>query len=308
MILLDLSNIFYRCIFQLEKLNNEIVNYQPTKTELLTAIVNEISSINDKFKYDWGRLMICCDGKGNWRYKFFKEYKQKRSEDKAKDERDWDYLRDLFIQVKEDIKSNSNWPLIEINELEADDVIALITKYSKDDLLILSNDKDLNQLVDGSRIKQFSLMTNDYVNREHHLLNEAILTGDSSDGVPNIFSDDNHFVKEDKVRAKPVTKGMKEYFSDKIVNEASLIIYINEINNKSKEELDLSKILHNYQRNRMMIDLSMIPTVYEDIFKEEVVKSVNIANNNTNHQKWLDSLINNKDTESETNIGDLFDE
>lgn len=309
MILLDLSNIFYRCIFQLEKLNNVIVNYQPTKVELLTAMVNEISAINDKFKYDWGRLMICCDGKGNWRYKFFKEYKQKRAEDKAKDERDWDYLRDLFIQVKENIKSNSNWPLIEIPELEADDVIALITKYSKDDLLILSNDKDLNQLVDGSRIKQFSLMTNDYVSREHHLLNEAILTGDSSDGVPNIFSDDNHFVKEDKVRAKPVTKGMKEYFSDKIVNEASLIVYINEINSKSKEELDLSKILHNYQRNRMMIDLSMIPTVYEPIFKEEVVKAVNIANNNTKHQKWLDNLINNKDIESEeTDIGDLFDE
>lgn len=308
MILLDLSNIFYRCIFQLEKLNNEIVNYQPTKIELLTSMVNEISSINDKFKYDWGRLMICCDGKGNWRYKFFKEYKQKRSEDKAKDERDWDYLRDLFTQVKEDIKSNSNWPLIEIAELEADDVIALITKYSKDDLLILSNDKDLNQLVDGSRIKQFSLMTNDYVAREHHLLNEAILTGDSSDGVPNIFSDDNHFIKEDKTRAKPVTSTIKSFFLDNDVNEDNLTAYFGDLASKGKCDISIDNIIHNYKRNRMMIDLSMIPMEYEPIFKEEVVKAVDIANNNTNHQKWLDNLINNKDTESETDIGDLFDE
>jgi len=309
MILLDLSNIFYRCIFSLEKINNEIPNYQPTLNELEKSMVNEISSINDKFKYDWGRLMICCDGRSNWRYKYFKEYKQKRAEDKAKDERDWNYLRDLFEKVKQDIRDNSDWPLIEVYELEADDLIALITKFSKDNLLIVSNDKDLNQLVDGSKVKQYSLMNNDYVSREHHLLNEAILTGDAGDGVPNIFSDDNHYVREDKIRAKPVTKGMKEYFSDKIVNEASLIVYINEINSKSKEELDLNKILHNYQRNRMMIDLSMITTVYESEFKKVVMSSVEQANKNTNHQKWVDSIINNKDEESEDlDIGDLFDE
>lgn len=309
MILLDLSNVFYRCLFSLEKINNEIPNYQPTLNELEKSMVNEISSINDKFKYDWGRLMICCDGRSNWRYKYFKEYKQKRAEDKAKDERDWNYLRDLFEKVKQDIKDNSDWPLIEVYELEADDLIALITKFSQDNLLIVSNDKDLNQLVDGSKVKQFSLMNNDYVSREHHLLNEAILTGDAGDGVPNIFSDDNHYVREDKIRAKPVTKGIKEYFLDKDIDEKSLTDYFKVLIENGKCDISMDNIIHNYNRNRMMIDLKMIPIEYESEFKKSVVNAVDKANGNTHYKTWLDSLINNKDEESDNvNIGDLFDE
>lgn len=309
MILLDLSNVFYRCLFSLEKLNNEIPNYQPSLNELKSSMLNEINNINEKFTIDWGRLMICCDGKGNWRYGFFKEYKQKRTENKVSDTRDWDSLRRMFDEIKQDIKNNSKWPVLEVNDLEADDIIALIVKYSKDKLLIVSNDKDLNQLVEGNT-KQFSLMNNDYVTKEHHPLTEAILTGDSGDGVPNIFSDDDHYVKEDKIRAKPVTKSMKEYFQDKILNEASLIVYINEINEKSKDKLDLDKIIHNYQRNKLMIDLSMIPSKYDELFKTNVKDSVDLANNNVNkHQIWISNIINNNDIKKEeVNIGDLFDE
>lgn len=317
MILIDMSNIFYRCMFVLEKLHkDESVKFntdykQITKDELLPMMVKEVLSIEDKFKYDWGKVVICCDGKGNWRYDFFKEYKQKRTENKENDERDWEYLRGLFEEIKNDIKTNSKYIVIEVPRLEADDLIALTTKYSQEAIMIVSNDKDLNQLVDGQRIKQFSLMTNDYVDREHHLLNEAILTGDSGDGVPNIFSDDNHYIREDKVRAKPVTKGMKEYFSDKIVNEASLIVYINEINSKGKEELDLNKILHNYQRNRMMIDLKMIPTIYEKDYKNECIKAIELAKSNEDkHSAWIDSIINNNTDEDsdELTVEDLFDE
>lgn len=316
MILIDMSNIFYRCMFVLEKLHKDeatkfnVDSKQITKDELLPMMLKEVLSIEDKFKFDWGKVVICCDGKGNWRYDFFKEYKQKRTENKENDERDWEYLRTLFEEIKQDIKNNTKYIVIEVPRLEADDLIALTTKYSQEAIMIVSNDKDLNQLVDNQRVKQFSLMSNDYVDREHHLLYEAILTGDSGDGVPNIFSDDDHYVKEDKVRAKPVTKGMKEYFSDKILNEASLICYINEINEKSKDKLDLNKILHNYQRNRVMIDLSMIPDVYTNEYKQECIKSIELAKSNENkHKEWVDSIINNNDDNSEDlNLEDLFDE
>ena len=103
---------------------------------------------------------------------------------------------------------------------------------------------------------------------------------------------------------------MKEYFADKILNEASLICYINEINEKSKDKLDLNKILHNYQRNRVMIDLSMIPDVYTNEYKQECIKSIELAKSNENkHKEWVDSIINNNDENSEDlNLEDLFDE
>lgn len=311
MILIDLSNIFYRCMFVLEKLHKDesdkfnVDSKQITKDELLPMMLKEILTVEDKFKFDWGKTVICCDGKGNWRYDYFKEYKQKRTENKEKDDRDWDYLRGLFEEIKQDLKNNTKFIVIEVPRLEADDLIALTAKYSKEALMIVSNDKDLNQLVDGQRIKQFSLMSNDFVDREHHLLNEAILTGDSGDGVPNIFSDDDHFVREDKVRAKPVTKGIKEYFSDKIINEDSLTEYFD------NTDVDLKKILHNYNRNRMMIDLRMIPVEYEKEYKDECIKSIEQAKSNEDkHSSYIDSIINNNTDEDsdELKVEELFDE
>ena len=62
----------------------------------------------------------------------------------------------MFEEIKNDIKTNSKYIVIEVPRLEADDLIALTTKYSQEAIMIVSNDKDLNQLVDGQRIKQFS--------------------------------------------------------------------------------------------------------------------------------------------------------
>ena len=153
----------------------------------------------------------------------------------------------------------------------------------------------------------------------HHPLNEAILTGDSSDGVPNIFSDDNHYVRENKIRAKPVSTKIKEYFKDyETITEDVMISFINDYNfniKKQEDILDKDKILHNWNRNRLMIDLKSIPKEYYSIFGNAVKEAISLSlNNEDKHNEWVKSIINNKENDSSENndtddidIGDLFD-
>ena len=323
MILIDLSNTFYRCYYVLEnKYNDEMAKYGAASfsinsEKLLEYILREIQYREDQFKHDYGNVVLCCDSRSNWRYKYFNEYKQKRKEDKASDNRDWDYIQGEYTKVKQELANNTKYAVLEIDDLEADDIIALTCFTNNSNIIIISVDKDLNQLVDNKRIKQFSPTVNDYITSDHHPLNEAILTGDSGDGVPNIFSDDNHYVREDKIRAKPVNAKVKEFFKQyETITEDAVKCFIDNYNataKKPEDHLDRDKILHNWNRNRLMIDLRSIPDEYYDIFKESVSKAIKLALNNKNtHNDWIKSIINNnEDNSSEQNddldIGDLFD-
>lgn len=325
MILIDLSNTFYRSYYVLEnKYNDEVNKYGSASFKidyniLLEYILKELQIREDQFKHDYGKIVLCCDSRSNWRYKYFQEYKQKRKEDKASDNRDWNYIQGEYTKVKQELANNTKYVVLEVNDLEADDLIALACFTNNSDILIVSVDKDLNQLVDNDRIKQFSPIVNDYVTNTHHPLNEAILTGDSSDGVPNIFSDDNHYVRENKIRAKPVSAKIKEYFKNyETITEDVMISFIDDYNSNIKKQediLDKDKILHNWNRNRLMIDLKSIPKEYYSVFGNAVKEAISLSlNNEDKHNEWVKSIINNKENDSSENndtddidIGDLFD-
>ena len=75
-------------------------------------------------------------------------------------------------------------------------------------------------------------------------LREQIIKGDRSDGVPNILSDDEIFVRGE--RQKPITKQKLEEWSN-------------------LDNIPLgSETKKNYNRNKKLIDLSQIPKTIED--------------------------------------------
>jgi len=71
-------------------------------------------------------------------------------------------------------------------------------------------------------------------------LKEKIIRGDKGDGIPNIFSPADCFVRD--LRQKPITKGLM----DKLLNEQS-----------EKWEDEIAKT--GFSRNQTLIDLSLIP-------------------------------------------------
>ena len=96
-----------------------------------------------------------------------------------------------------------------VDGAEADDIIGtLVPIYARDQkILILSSDGDFLQLQQyGSNVKQYNPSQKKYVKSENPILElkEKIIRGDKGDGIPNMFSPSDCFVRD--LRQKPITK------------------------------------------------------------------------------------------------------
>lgn len=296
---LDISGLLHLKLYAIES-NEEPITLETLRSNLLRSIFY----INNKFKNEYGQMIICKDSKNNWRKQLFPNYKIKRKESREADDRDWQAIFKYFDTILDEVKENIPIPVIEVEELEADDLIALCSRLIKKDEkhIILSSDKDMMQLLVYPNITQWSLVKQDFVIYDQSKLKELILKGDSSDGVPNIYSSDNIFLMEG-VRQKSVTSKMLSDLD--ISNEESITNYFSaeydELSLKDSKEKDESKkrlkeskevyinnIIKNINRNKTLIDLTSIPEKYNTIFKEEFIKCYNIARNSgTNTRNYL---------------------
>jgi hypothetical protein len=134
-------------------------------------------------------------------------------------------------------------------------------------VLILSSDGDFLQLQRyGSNVKQYNPALKKYLKSEDPAreLKEKIIRGDKGDGIPNIFSPGDCFVRD--LRQKPITKGIM----DKLLSGS---------NTEWTDEL--AKI--GFSRNQTLIDLTFIPedirtkiiNTYEDIKPASKQKMLN---------------------------------
>lgn len=279
--LLDLGGVFYLSVFGIPQDEYSLDN-------LRKSILKSIFFLNNQFKKDYGQLVICKDSKSNWRKIHFEQYKAKRKENREADDRDWDLIFKDFETIISEIKENLPFIVLEIEGLEADDLIALCVKNLKDseNHIILSSDKDMMQLLSKSNIKQYSLLKREEIIYDQTKLKELIIKGDSSDGVPNIYSSNNIFLMEG-IRQKSVSSKLleeidisseekiREYFE----NEYDELIKKEEKKKEEDKKIKVTKeayvndIIKNFNRNKLMIDLNMIPEKYIFIFKQTFLDS-----------------------------------
>tara|TARA_B100000287_G_scaffold429092_1_gene481726 strand:+ start:73 stop:909 length:837 start_codon:yes stop_codon:yes gene_type:complete len=206
------------------------------------TILNSIRMFRNQFTKDFGEMVICCDGKDNWRKKIFPEYKANRRKNREDDLTDWKTLFELLHEMKEDIYKYFPYKVIHIDEAEADDIIGVLVETSTTPTLIVSSDKDFIQLQKFDNVKQWSPLQKRFIVGDpiESLYNKTI-RGDSGDGVPNILSSDDTFITEGK-RQTPVTKKKMELWRG-----------------KKPEEFCNESMLRNYHRNKTMVDLDETP-------------------------------------------------
>ncbi|NDG30611.1 hypothetical protein EB118_11140 [bacterium] len=242
MILFDLNQIMISSIItQLGNHTNTLL-----EEDLVRHIVlNTIRSLKTKFS-EFGEVVIACDDKNYWRRSIFPFYKRNRKKDREKSDIDWSSLFNNLNKIKQEIKDNFPYRVVQVSGAEADDVIAtLCENYGEilntpleERILILSGDKDFIQLHKYSNVSQYDPVHKKQIVDKDPIkyLEELILKGDRGDGIPNILSPDNCLVEGQ--RQKPLSA------------------------KKIKEIIDqgISKDLYkNYTRNKMLIDFSMIP-------------------------------------------------
>jgi len=242
MILVDLNQVL------LAGLMAQISNQKGVKLEedLIRHMVLNILRMHLRtFRSEYGEVILCCDNRKYWRKEFFPYYKAGRKKSREKSALDWHLIFDMLAKFKSELKENFPYKVIDVEGAEADDVIGtLVPLYAAHEkILILSSDGDFLQLQRwGSNVKQYNPAMKKFLKSEDPLveLKEKIIRGDKGDGIPNIFSPADCFVRD--LRQKPITKGLL----DKLLSEQS-----------EKWEDEIAKT--GFSRNQTLIDLNLIP-------------------------------------------------
>jgi len=213
-------------------------------------VLNIIRTHIKNFRAEYGEVVLCCDNRKYWRKEFFPFYKAGRKKNREKSDLDWHMIFDILAKLKQELKEHFPYKVIDVEGAEADDIIGtLVPRHiMHENILILSSDGDFLQLQQYNgktkfKIKQYNPSLRKYVTSDDPLLDlkEKIIRGDKGDGIPNVFSPSDCFVRE--LRQKPITKGI----IDKLLNE--------DWNNWQD---DVAKT--GFSRNQTLIDLKMIPS------------------------------------------------
>ena len=214
-------------------------------------ILNSIRLYRQQFTKEYGEVILTYDSKHYWRREYFPNYKAGRKKSREKDNKDWNKIFGVLNKIKAEFKDNLPYKYLEVYGAEADDIIATLCKNFQDEkIMIVSGDKDFIQLHKYPNVKQYSPILKKYVNGHNPdtYIKEHILKGDTSDGVPNVLSQDNTFV--DGIRQRPLGRKKIETWLD---------IHIDDLPEEVKR---------NYQRNDKLINLDNVP---EELEKEIMV-------------------------------------
>ena len=193
--------------------------------KLRHMILNSLRMYRKKHANEFGELVICCDGSFSWRREIFPNYKAGRKSGRETSPLNWGQIFGCFDQLKGELKDNFPYQLIQIDTAEADDIIGILVIRQRKEgerTLIISSDKDFIQLQREENVFQFSPIAKKFLNGvdPQEYLNEHILRGDKSDGIPNVLSSGSCIVNG--VRQTPLTKKHIDELKKKIPSKYAL--------------------------------------------------------------------------------------
>lgn len=257
-----------------------------------------------RFGKEYGKMVLCADGKDYWRKEFFPAYKGHRKHDRKASTLDYSLIYESINELKDDIRENFPWVLIEVDGAEGDDVIAVLTKYTQSNELvqdglfsdepqknlIISSDGDLVQLQKYDKVVQWNNQHKKWVSTAnvHEYLIEHIAEGDTGDNIPSVMTPDQWAVDRSAgVKPKRQSSLKASLVRDLTLNDPMQI---------------LPKNLHgNWFRNQKLIDLEFIPTEIQDkildTYKEYEVKS--------SKTRLMNYFMQNKMAKLLSEIGDI---
>ena len=268
-ILVDTANTFFRA---------RHVIRGDTSEKIGMAIHITMNSIKKAWQdFDGSHLVICLEGR-SWRKDHYAPYKRNRKEalqaltpqEKEENEVFWECYDD-FTNF---LKTKTNATVLQNPRAEADDLIARwIDKHPDNKHVILSTDKDLNQLV-KENVKQYNGITETTITHDGWFDAKGNPVIDKKTkapkGAPNIEwiifeksmrgdPSDNIFSAYPGVRTKGTKNkiGLTEAFSDR---QAKGYVWNNLMLSKwvdpdGKEH----RVLDDYERNKLLVDLHAQP-------------------------------------------------
>ncbi|CAM0066015.1 exonuclease [Vibrio phage K567] len=244
-------------------LSSIMATYKPTDlltTDLIRHIVlNTLRSNVLKNKIKYPRIILCIDNGhgGYWRKKKAWYYKFKRSSQRDESGWDFDMIFNSMAIIKEEIRQNMPYYVLDIEGVEADDHIGVLTKYYVNKnvpVLITSSDGDFTQLHTSKLVRQWSPIQKKWVKPKHGSPEMDIMykciKGDKKDGIAPMKVPNDHYTHGDGRRAPPIR-----------AEELRTLM------TSTKEELKTlltDEQWVRYEENREMLDFEFIPQDIHD--------------------------------------------
>ena len=261
-ILIDWSNVANATTHKALALNE--IDQETTSSKIL---LGKIRQINTEFRERYGEIVLCADHR-SWRYDVFPEYKHRRKVKREAEEKlEGSIIAEIFDEI------HSMWDILNDERLyrtvktygaEGDDVMAVLAQSLPGRHLVVSADKDLSQLTRFSNIDVYNPIKKAMADNGKDFYRLLTLTGDPGDDIPNILSDDDTFVDENKKQRTLTAKIKAQLMAAVDVEE--------EIKSMNFKHLPASEVLRNYHRNKALIDLTQTPQEVKDRIVEEFNK------------------------------------
>ena len=279
-ILVDTANTFFRARHVIKG---------DADTKLGMAFHITLNSIKKAWQdFNGSHVVFCLEGR-SWRKDFYKPYKANRAETRAamtvKEQEEDQLFWEAFDKFKEFITEKTNCTVLQHPQLEADDLIAgFIQSHPESNHVIISTDSDFVQLI-APNVSQYNGV------QEHHITHEGIfdLKGkrvtDKKTGEPKAIPDpewllfekcmrgdtsDNVFSAYPGVRVKGTKNkvGLTEAYEDrKSKGWAWNNLMLQRWVDHNGEE---HRVMDDYERNRILIDLAHQPDDIKAIIKETI--------------------------------------
>ena len=211
--LIDGSSYLYRAFHAMPPLTTS----KGLPTGAIKGVVNMLRNL--KKEHPESKIITVFDAKGkNFRHEILNSYKANRPP-----------MPKELVEQLQPLKSICNFmaaPVVEIEGVEADDVIATLSEKlkSKYEVIISSLDKDLMQLVEDGNVSMMNTMTREEFDEKgvekkfnvkpNQIVEYLALVGDSSDNIPGV----------PKVGPKTASKWLNEYQDlSTIIDNAELL-------------------------------------------------------------------------------------
>ena len=285
-ILVDTANMFFRA--------RHVVRGDSIDIKIGMAMHIMFNSINKAYKdFDGSHVVFCLEGR-SWRKDVYEPYKRNRKvtadartpKEKEEDEAFWQAFDELY----EYLDKKSNCTILQHQQCEADDFIARwIQNHPKDKHVIISSDSDFYQLI-ADNVSQYNGIMNQHITIDgvfndknqpvidkktgeqkqigdpQYLLFEKCIRGDSSDNVFSAFPGARKKGTKNKI-------GMLEAYADRnnkgfTWNNFMLQRWVDHENVEHR-------VLEDYHRNKMLIDLTAQPDDIKTILDEAINNKVN---------------------------------
>ena len=270
-LIVDTANTFFRARHSAHRASS-------LEEKVAFAIHVTLSSVNKAWREQKAdHVVFCLEGR-SWRKDFYPPYKKNRAVARAalsdSEQKEDTAFWEGFDSLKVFLAEKTNCTVLQHPELEADDLIAgWVQSHASDQHVIVSSDTDFVQLLSGT-VKQYNGIADELISTEGIYDGRGRLVIDKKTKEPKKVPDPSWLLFEKCMRGDPTDNVFSAYPGVRTKGTKNKVGLLEAYEDRNKQGFawcnlmlqrwvdhngNEHKVLDDYERNRMLVDLTAQP-------------------------------------------------